>query len=105
MTIEEMAEICHFSPSYFRKVFVQIMGRQPKKYMQEEQLNRAAQLLTATDLTIAQISQQTGFGDVSVFFRSFAHRYGMPPGEYRRRNRPAVSTNTMAAPEEERGYL
>ena len=105
MTIEEMAEICHFSPSYFRKVFMQIMGRQPKKYIQEEQLSRAAQLLTATDLTIAQISQQTGFGDVSVFFRSFAHRYGMPPGEYRRRNRPAVSANTMTTPEEERGYL
>lgn len=85
LTIAEMAELCHFSQSYFRKLFTDIMGKHPKKYILKQQLSRASQLLITTDLPISEVQRQTGFSDASVFFRNFTNRYHLSPSAYRKK--------------------
>lgn len=94
LSISEMAELCHFSPSYFRKLFTQQMGKHPKQYILSEQLKRAKQLLVTTDLSISKIQQLTGFSDSSVFFRNFTARYHCSPTAYR----TAKQENTAPSP-------
>lgn len=90
LTISEMAELCHFSPSYFRKLFTEQMGKHPKQYILSEQLKRAKQLLITTDLPVSKIQQLTGFSDSSVFFRNFTARYHCSPSAYRTANQEST---------------
>lgn len=86
LTIEEMANICHFSPSYFRKRFSELMGTHPKHFIIREQVRRAALLLITTNLPISEIQRQVGFSDPSAFFRNFTQRYHLSPTAYRKQN-------------------
>lgn len=85
--IAEMAEICHFSQPYFRKLFTELMGETPKKYITREQLFRASLLLSTTNLPIKEIHKRVGFSEPSIFFRSFMRRYRMSPTDYRKKKR------------------
>lgn len=84
LSIEEMANLCHFSPSYFRKRFSELMGTHPKHFIIREQVRRAALLLATTNLSVSDIQQQVGFSDPSVFFRNFTKRYHLSPSAYRK---------------------
>lgn len=85
LTIAEMASICHFSPSYFRKRFSELMGTSPKHFIIREQVRRAALLLVTTDLSISEIQTRVGFADPSAFFRNFSTRYHLSPTAYRKK--------------------
>lgn len=85
--IAEMAEICHFSQPYFRKLFTELMGENPKKYITREQLFRASLLLSTTNLPIKEIHKRVGFSEPSIFFRSFMRSYRMSPTDYRKKKR------------------
>ncbi|HBF14708.1 MAG TPA: hypothetical protein DDW30_03305, partial [Clostridiales bacterium] len=87
--IAEMAELCHFSQSYFRKLFTDLMGENPKKYITREQLYRASLLLSTTNLPVKEIHRRVGFSEPSIFFRSFLRRYKMSPTAYRKMKRGA----------------
>ncbi len=84
LTITEMAEACHFSPSYFRKLFFDTMGKTPKAYLLEEQLKFAAQLLLTSQLPISEIQMQAGFSNASVFYRQFVRQFGCSPSAFRK---------------------
>lgn len=90
LSITEMAELCHFSTAYFRKIFAEQMGMQPKRYILSEQLKRAKQLLASTDYPISKIWQSVGFTDSSVFFRNFTNQFHCSPTAYREAKRAAA---------------
>lgn len=84
LTVPQMAALCHFSPSHFRRIFSERMGQHPKKYILSVQLDRAAQLLLSTALPVGEVCRQVGFTDSTVFFRNFVDRYGVSPTSYRK---------------------
>lgn len=47
-------------------------------------VRKAVELLTYSDLTLAQISQETGFVSLTHFNRVFTNHVMIPPGHYRR---------------------
>ncbi len=47
-------------------------------------LKEAAELLTGTEQSISEICFESGFKDLSYFYRSFTAHFGQGPGEYRR---------------------
>ena len=47
-------------------------------------MERAAELLTETGLTIADIARQVGYDSQSKFTAAFKSQYGLLPKEYRR---------------------
>lgn len=85
--VSEMADACFMSESYFRKVFASVMGESPKSYVIRMQIQRAADLLSTTELTTAEISEKCGFSDNSTFYRCFMKIYGLSPNEYRKKCR------------------
>ncbi|NOS68584.1 MAG: helix-turn-helix domain-containing protein [Verrucomicrobia bacterium] len=48
-------------------------------------MQRAVQLLNATELSIKQISDQLGFSDQFYFSRAFRKMHNHSPSEHRRR--------------------
>ena len=86
ITIEEIADICHYSPSHFMKFFKETMGCGFIQYLNDYRLTLAAQLLQTTDDNILNISQQTGFENLSYFNRLFKRKYNRTPSVYRTQN-------------------
>lgn len=56
----------------------------PTEYIRSLRLERAAQMLKTSNKTVQEIMYSCGFVTKTYFFREFARRYGMSPGEYRR---------------------
>lgn len=85
ITIEELAEILHFSPQYFMRFFKKYTGMTCLDYINDYRLNTAAKLLLETSQTISEVAQKVGLGNVSYFNRLFKRKYEMTPREYRKR--------------------
>ncbi|NLB63291.1 MAG: helix-turn-helix transcriptional regulator [Fibrobacter sp.] len=62
------------------------MGLTFKSYLIELRLKEAARLLKTTDLQVAEISQQVGFGNISNFNRNFKDFFKKTPNEYRKKS-------------------
>ena len=55
----------------------------PVNYRLNEQLSNAADLLTGTELSIKEISEQCGFSNMIYFYRKFKQKYGKTPAVFR----------------------
>lgn len=85
ITIEEIANHCYYSKSYFMKFFKETMGSSFIQYLNEYRLDRAAKLLTTTTENVYEVAMEVGFENLSYFNRCFKKKYGMTPGQYRKR--------------------
>lgn len=83
ITIEEIANHCFYSKSYFMKFFKETMGMGFIQYLNDYRLDIAAKLLLDTSENILDIAVQTGFDNLSYFNRCFKKKYGISPGKYR----------------------
>jgi DNA-binding response OmpR family regulator len=55
----------------------------PNEFIRHIRLQKAAQLLKTTKLTVSEIFYQTGFNNQSYFFREFKKLFDCSPNEYR----------------------
>lgn len=81
--IKSLAEMCHFSESHFRKVFLQYKGLSPLEYLNCIRIREATRMLLQTNLPIHIISERCGYQSVSSFERNFTRRMNMLPGKWR----------------------
>ena len=64
--------------------FKAVMNMSPSEYIRRFRVAKAMELLSDTDLPIAQIAAETGFSDISLFSRVFKNTVGLPPASYRK---------------------
>lgn len=83
LTIEQYAKISNISPGRFTHIFTRTIGTSPKQYLLKIKLEHALELISNTDLSIAQISDLVGISDCNYFSRLFKKHTGHPPGFYR----------------------
>jgi AraC-like DNA-binding protein len=84
LTIAELARIACLSASRFIRVFRMATGLPPLQYIKQARLNRALELLAATDLPVAMLAEQTGWPDQFHFCRTFKAKFGISPSAYRK---------------------
>lgn len=89
-SVSEMARKVKVSVSHLNRLFKTEFGLSPTRYLQEIRLERAADLLKSSFLSIKEIRYCTGFSDKSVFIKNFKKKYGMLPHEYRKQSGKAV---------------
>lgn len=85
VTVEQLAEIAHYSVAQFRKLFQALTHLSPSAYIAQVRINAAKTLLTTTDRRIGDIAAETGFFDHSHFIRTFRRATGLTPAKYRMR--------------------
>jgi Response regulator containing CheY-like receiver domain and AraC-type DNA-binding domain len=89
VTLDEVAEVVHLSPSRVRHVFRDVSGVGFKEYATRVRLAEAKRLLLATDRSVAEVAHSVGYTNVHQFYTVF-HRYcSLLPAEYRRYYTPA----------------
>lgn len=83
MTIEQVAELIHYSPSHFMKFFRNTMGTSFISYLNDYRLTIAARSLRLSTDSILTIACQSGFDNLSYFNRLFKRKYHMTPSQFR----------------------
>ncbi len=83
ITIDQLAEIMHFHPNYFTKLFKKYMGIPPIQYINKIRLEKAKNLLKTSNMSIQQIASATGFCDIYHFSKTFKSYTGFSPSEYK----------------------
>jgi AraC family transcriptional regulator len=84
ITLEELADECELSRSHFARAFRKTTGRPPHRWLVEQRIERAKDMLLKSDLPLAEIALLCGFSDQSHLSKVFAGALGAPPGEWRR---------------------
>lgn len=103
--IELLAEMCHLSVTHFRRTFNTIMGTSPLDYINNTRIDHACLLLSGTDASILEISEQVGFHSVSSFNRAFAKAMDTSPREWRKKCSNGESVIKKQSVLEYRGWL
>ncbi|MCR5584826.1 MAG: AraC family transcriptional regulator [Lachnospiraceae bacterium] len=81
--VDYLAEICHLSPTHFRRLFRSIIGTNPLDFINNTRITKACDLLRSTEDSILDISEAVGFHSVSSFNRHFAENTKTTPRNYR----------------------
>ena len=84
VSLDEASGIAHMTPNAFCKYFKKITRKTFMETVIEYRLNYATQQLIQTDKPISDISFDSGFGDVSHFYKMFKHKMHQSPLNYRK---------------------
>ena len=84
LSLEYIAEIFGYSPTYLSKMFQKYAKINYKAYLQSVRVEYAYQELVKTDKTISEIAAKHGFSNQKAFAKEFQKKYGMLPSEYRK---------------------
>ncbi len=85
LTVATLAALVNLSRSHYTTSFRRVTGYAPLNYLNHLRMQRAVQLLNATDLSIKHISDQLGFADQFYFSRAFRKMHNHSPTEHRKR--------------------
>lgn len=84
ITLSEMAKVAGLSPSSFIRNFKRSTGMTPHRFVVEQRIHAAAELLSGFDMTIAEIALAVGFSSQSHLGTSFRAATGLSPARFRR---------------------
>ncbi len=84
LSLEEMARVVEMSPNYLISLFRASMGMTPHRYVVQQRLERARQLLEQPRMALLDVANRCGFKDQSQFTTTFRRYLGVTPGQYRR---------------------
>lgn len=78
-TLEEYAKMCGLSLSSFKREFARLYDAPPKKWINEERLKHARELLLHSGSNVNEIAYECGFENVSYFIKQYRQLYGTTP--------------------------
>jgi len=81
--LSEIAKHAGLVSEYFHRLFKQVTGVTPFKYMEDRRLDMARKLLSEGRLNVKKVAEQTGYHSSSQFSRAFHQRFGVPPSRLR----------------------
>jgi AraC-like DNA-binding protein len=81
--IQDIAKSLSLSTSQVNRIFREVYGQAPRKYLSETLLNEAQRLLKQTDLNVDHIAMMLGYKTNAHFSRQFKRWTGIAPSEFR----------------------
>ncbi|HEX7335483.1 MAG TPA: helix-turn-helix transcriptional regulator [Pyrinomonadaceae bacterium] len=83
ISLRDMSRVAYLSTFHFNRVFHQVTGLPPAKFISAMRLEEAKRLLLNTNRSITDISFEVGYTSLSTFTRRFTQRVGLGPREFR----------------------
>ena len=84
VSLSVLAEEFHLNPQYISQLFKSEIGVGFLAYLTNIRMEKAKKLLLSTSLSVADIAEQSGYGDYRVFTKVFKKSEGITPSQYRR---------------------
>jgi AraC-like DNA-binding protein len=80
----EVADAAGLHPNYAMTIFKRAIGQTITQAIVRQRLDMAQSLLIATDLPVAAVAFESGFGSLSRFYEAFGQRFGTRPVAFRK---------------------
>lgn len=85
LDLDELAASAGVSKYHFLRCFAATYGKTPAVYLAERRIERAEDLLRATNLTVTEVCFLVGYGSLGSFSTKFRQLVGVSPSEYQAR--------------------
>ena len=89
LSIPQLSRRAFLSPTAFKAAFRQRYGLAVHAWLRQKRMERAAQLLRGSSLTVLEVAQTVGYSSGSQFSTAFRERYGTSPGKFRKMSKGA----------------
>jgi AraC family transcriptional regulator len=84
LDLESLAGKYGYSPFHFHRIFSNVVGETPKKYVERLRLEKAAYKLQITDEPVLDVCLSVGFRNHETFTRAFRRYFGASPRDCRK---------------------
>jgi two-component system, response regulator YesN len=84
VSLEDIAQLVHFSPVYVSTVFKKETGMSFTGYLTDVRMGEAKKLLKTSSFSVAEIARIVGYNDVKHFSKLFIKSVGIKPIEFRK---------------------
>lgn len=84
MSLAVLSEKFHLNAQYISQLFKNEIGVNFLTYLTSIRMEKSKKLLISTSLSIAEVAEQSGYGDYRVFTKVFKKNEGVTPSQYRR---------------------
>lgn len=98
ISLEELAETAHLTPSYLSNLFAKQFGLPIIRYCNCRRIAMAQRLLREEEYSVKEISAKTGSANPLTFARLFRRHTGMSPVEYRQKIREEQEKTPFVLP-------
>jgi AraC-like DNA-binding protein len=89
LTNKSIAKQFNYHPNYLSKQILSYTGKSLYQYLISYRIARAIDILTTTNVPIAEIAEMVGFANPSHFCKTFRQKTGVTPSSLRTREAPA----------------
>ncbi|MDY3929504.1 MAG: AraC family transcriptional regulator [Clostridia bacterium] len=83
VSVSSVAKHFGYNPDYISKLFKKLFGVGMKEYISAEKMKYAKDLLLTTNMSVKEISAQTGFVNENHFIKFFNYHEGKSPLQFR----------------------
>ncbi len=83
ITLSMLSSQSKLSPKYFERIFKEMTGKSPIRYLNSYRIYKAENQLIMTSDTVTEIAYETGFNDLSYFIKLFKAKNGVSPTSFR----------------------
>jgi AraC family transcriptional regulator len=85
--LNDLAGRARLSVYHFARAFRVSAGKTPGAFVEQRRIERAKQLITQSDRSLAEVAVECGLGTQSRLTTTFKRRTGFTPAEFRRGQR------------------
>jgi AraC-like DNA-binding protein len=82
--LAELARTARYSPFHFHRIFREVTGVTPARFLAALRMAEARRLLVHSPLTVTEISRRVGYESPSTFTTQFGRLLGIAPHGFRR---------------------
>ena len=82
ISIADVAAACYFSQYHFMRFFKKYMGTSCGEYLKNLRLEKAAKAFASGNNGILDVAMESGFRNLSYFYREFQKKYGYTPKQF-----------------------
>ncbi|BCJ92804.1 AraC family transcriptional regulator [Anaerocolumna cellulosilytica] len=83
-TLESVSQFFHLSPNYLTTLIKKNTGMTYKQLVQSQKLKHAAKYLSNTSMPVSEVAYESGYENVSFFYKKFQEQYKCSPHEFRK---------------------
>jgi len=80
--INNLEAVFHYNGRHLARNFAKVMNMPIQKYFINKRMEKAAELLSSSDMTVTRIAELLQYSSIHSFSRSFGRFFGVSPGKF-----------------------